>query len=140
MYLPKWRNLVKKGRIRQQKIQRPTREMLLLKYALQNARYRYWIGVSFWNHYFTGKHDNLTGGYQWVDYVIHIKGKGAAILLFPPGHAGGGPHEYEVRSMEQKKKYLEEKGIPYKILSRHFNSQEYEIIVRRWVLQLTKGI
>jgi hypothetical protein len=123
-YLPAWRDLVAKGRARK-RAARPKRDILAVKQALANLKLRYCQEVSFWNVNHTGKHNDLDGGLQWVDFVVRAKGKQAFVIILDDPMKRWKPHEKAYHSNKQLG--LHDRGVPFIILPKGMSSQEYQL-------------
>jgi len=124
-YLPAWRDLVAKGRARR-RAAFPKRDILSIRNALKNLKLKTCQEISFWNPYHTGKHGDLDGGLQWVDFVVKGKNIPFIIILDDP--------EKRFKSYEQdyfinKKRGLQARGYSTLILPAHKTSQEYQITI-----------
>lgn len=115
------------------KTQKPRREMVLVSYALKNLKVRYWEKVRIFNPLYTGMRTPVDGGYQWLDFAVRMMHGKVGVLIFPPSYGSGRPHLFEKRSLEQKKAFLSQKGIPYLVLSRMMSSQQYEVYIEFWM-------
>jgi hypothetical protein len=123
-YLPAWRNMVAKGRARK-RAARPKRDILAVKIALENLKLAYYQEVSFWNPYHVGKHGNLDGGLQWVDFVVVKGDKMLALILDDPSKRW---KDYEKVAHANKLKGLAER-VPFVVLPARYSSQEYQILI-----------
>ena len=123
-YLPKWRELVQKGRARK-RAARPKRDILAVKQALANLRLRYCQEVSFWNPKHTGKHGDWDGGLQWVDFVVRPKGKRAFVVILDDPSKRWKAHEKVAYQVKQDG--LNDRGVPFLIVKRSMSSMEYQL-------------
>lgn len=108
----------------------PRREHWLVRNALGKLKVRYWVQVWIWNPLYTGMRRRVEGGYQWLEFVIQLNGKPAAIFF--PVHKYH-THDFERRAIEEKKAFLEQKGIPYLIVPRTYSQIEYEVTIEFWM-------
>lgn len=125
-YLPWYFDLQAKGRARK-RISRPKRGILSVRLALDNLKLRYCQEVSFWSNHHKGKHDDLDGGLQWIDFVVRKRGKRPFVLILDDPKKRF--KRYEQRYLETKKLELTERGIPFTLLPAGLSSQEYQIII-----------
>jgi hypothetical protein len=114
-------------------VRRPRREHMLVVQALKKLGIRYWEQVRVWNPIYTGLRREVKGDFQWLEFVIRLPYGKPAVLLFHLNYGGSRPHKFEVRAMEQKKTFLEQKGIPYIVLSRQQSQSEYETYIDFWI-------
>ncbi len=118
-------------------IQHPRREHWLVRQVLDKLRLRYWEQVRIWNPHFTGLRTRIEGGYQWLEFLVRRKAR-LFVIIFKPTYGGSRPHKFELRALEEKKVFLEERHIPYLILPRTHSLQEYEIRVELWIRKETQ--
>jgi hypothetical protein len=138
-YLTRWMNWQMRGKAKQRR-EFPKRPSWLVKQALTNLKLRFWMEVSMWNPHHRGKHGNLSGGLQWIDFVLKYDLSGrqnllAMILDYPNKRM----HKYEQEYLATKKRRLDEKGIPYLILPIGFTSQEYAVKIANKIRQLKRN-
>lgn len=111
----------------------PRRERWLVCLALTKLKLRYRQVVQFWNPLYTGLRRRVDGGRQWLDFVIRTP-YGMAVIMFKPSYSkGSNAHLFEKRALDEKKAFLEQKGIPYLVLSRLKSQQEYEVEIEFWL-------
>lgn len=134
-YLPKWRELVQKGRARK-RAKRPKRDILAVKIALGNLKLRYCQEISFWNDLHRGNLGDLWGGLQWVDFVVRAKGKPAFVLILDDPSKRWKSYEKEYH--KNKLAGLDQRGIPYKLLKKGMSSQEYQVAIAWFMRKLER--
>lgn len=106
---------------------------LTIESALKRKKIRYWKFVSFWNPYHKGARNNIDAGFQWAEFVIALpNGRVGAILVNIWGLTGG-PHKYQKRAMETKKRFLDERKIPWILLDKTSNTMEYMFLISKWI-------
>ena len=133
-YLPKWRDLVAKGRARK-RAARPKRDILAVKTALNTLKLRYCQEVSFWNEHHKGKHGDLDGGLQWVDFAVRPKGKRAfVVILDDPSKRW---KAYEKMYYSNKLMGLNQRDTPVIVLPKGMSSQEYQLKIA-WFMRKNK--
>jgi hypothetical protein len=110
----------------------PRRERWLVQLSLENLHLRYWEAIIFWNPQYTGLRRRVNGGWQWLDFVVRTP-YGKLALIFKPQYGGSRAHLFEKRALAEKKAFLDDKGIPYLILSRMHSREQYEIILVMWM-------
>lgn len=111
----------------------PRREHWLVIQSLTNLRMRFWKQVRIYNPLFTGLRTRIDGGYQWLDFVIRAP-FGAAVILFKTSYSNGSnAHLFEKRALSEKQAFLEQRGIPYLVLSRMKSQQQYEVEIEFWI-------
>ena len=118
-------DLQAKGRARK-RAARPKRDILMVQTALKNLHLRYCQEVSLWNPLHVGKHGNLSGGLQWLDFVVKGKRRPFVFILDDPQKRF---KEYEKTYLVAKKRELERRGVPYVLLKAGMTSQEYQILI-----------
>jgi hypothetical protein len=123
-YVPTWRDMLAKGRARN-RAARPKRDVLTIRTALKALKLRYCQEVSFWNPRHTGKHGDLDGGLQWVDFVVRRKQPFVIILDDPKKRW----KLYEQFYLSNKQWGLRERNIPYILLGAGMTSQEYQVLI-----------
>lgn len=123
-YIPKWRDAVAHGRARK-RAARPKRDILAIRTALNNLKLRYCQEVSFWNEHHRGKHGDLDGGLQWVDFAVRPKGKPAFVIILDDPTKRWKAYEKEYHANKQKG--LNERKTPFIILPKGMASQEYQL-------------
>ncbi len=96
------------------------RERLLVNQALKNIPTikRWWEYVQFYNPLGTNRHGLLPGRKQRVDFIIRNKQGFTYAIEFHPQWGQSGPHKFQLRWLEEKKQFLEKKGIPLLVLRR----------------------
>jgi len=125
-YLPWYFNIEAKGKARK-RAGRAKRGILSVRTALSALKLSYCDEVSFWSNHHKGKHGNLDGGLQWVDFVIRKRGKRPFVLLLDDPQKR--MHKYEQKYLETKQIELKERGIPFVLLPSGLSSQEYQILI-----------
>lgn len=128
-YLPWYFDIQAKGRARK-RAARPKRDILSIRNALNNLKLHYWQEVSFWNPLHTGKHDDLDGGLQWVDFVVKGKIVPFVILHDDPQKR---KKEYEKRYLQTKEKGLDARGYLILKLPAGKTSQEYQVTIYMFI-------
>lgn len=113
--------------------QRPRRERLAARVALQTIGLRYKEIMAFFNPLHTGFRENEKGTIAWLDFIIQMPNKRIAVILFDIQYPGHGVKPHERRGFEDKQQYLKDRKVPFLILKRHFTSQEMEILIRRFI-------
>ncbi len=109
-------------------------EVHIMRRALAKLKLRYWEVIRFWNPYWKGKWQTEDdGGYQWLDFVLHIKGHGAGVILFPAKYRRSGAHPFQIRAFENKIQFLKEHQIPYLVVERYWTSDEYAVKIISWM-------
>jgi hypothetical protein len=132
-YLPKWRELVQKGRARK-RAARPKRDILAIKTALGSMKLRYCQEVSFWNVHHRGNTGDLDGGLQWVDFVVRPRNKRAFVIILDDPSKRWKP--YEKMYYSNKLMGLTQRGIPFVVLPKGMSSQEYWLKIT-WFMRKT---
>ena len=135
-YLPKWRDLVQKGRARK-RAARPKRDILAVKQALANLKLRYCQEVSFWNDLHRGHYGDLDGGLQWVDFVVRAKGKPAFVIILDDPSKRWKAHEKEYH--KNKQAGLDARGVRYILLKKGMSSQEYQLKIAWSIRKLERS-
>lgn len=102
--------------------------------ALKKLGVRYCTEVSFWNPSHVGKQGDLTGGLQWVDFVVRKK-RPIILILDDPRKRW---KQYEKDYHANKLAGLKARGIPYVVLPAGKTSQEYQIMI--WINLKRKGV
>jgi hypothetical protein len=123
-YLPAWRDLVAKGRARK-RAARPKRDILAIKAALSTLKLKYCQEISFWNPLHRGKHGDLDGGLQWVDFVVKPKGKRPFIIILDDPSKRWKSYEKVYHS--NKLMGLDQRNVSYLVLRKGMTSQEYQV-------------
>lgn len=124
-YIEAWRDAVAKGRARKRAV-RPKRDILSVQNALKGLKLRYCQEVSFWNVFHRGKHDDLDGGLQWVDFVVKGQKKLFVIILDDPKKRW---KNYEKDYHKNKMLGLAAKDIFVVMLPAGRTSQEYQVSI-----------
>lgn len=124
-YIPAWRDAVAHGRARKRAAQ-PKRDILMVRGALEKLKLRHCQEISFWNPLHVGKHGDLNGGLQWVDFVVWTRPLPLIILLDDPTKR---TKDYEKAYLKNKKWGLADRGLPVLVLPAHKTSQEYWITI-----------
>lgn len=128
-----WRWLVANGRVRKG-ISYPRRERVLVRNALSRIGVRYRELIPFYNPHHSVI-DRHVGGIQWLDFTLFHKR--LIVLLFDPYYSTGYGAQRAVQSLEDKKRFLNEKGVPCLELGRFMTSQEYEITIRLFLRKVS---
>lgn len=123
-----WRYLLLNGR-EKKKLEFPSRERSLVRTALQRLGLRYRETVPFLNPLYKGWKGQVDAAIQWLDFAVWLDGR-MVVLMFHPKHKTGGMKKHEKVSWQAKLRFLEEKGITYRVLTRSDTSQIYEFIIR----------
>jgi hypothetical protein len=107
----------------------PRAETLKLRNALKRVRLPYKEVVAFINPH------HLGGRMQWLDFVVWVSSKRhmGVILFDHKWGAGHSPSNRTIAANSLKKQFLSERGTPILILPRHYATDEYELLLRRWV-------
>lgn len=133
-YLPKWRDLVAKGRARK-RAGRSKRGILSVKLALENLKLPHCQEISFWNPFHRGKHGDLDGGLQWVDFVVRKKGRRPFVVILDDPQKR--KKEYEKMYYSNKLMGLSDRGISFIVLPAGLSGQEYQIMI---FMGMKKGV
>lgn len=102
----------------------------MVQSALANLKVRYCQEISFWNPLHKGKHGDLDGGTQWVDFVVKGKQRPFVIILDDPSKRW---KEYEKAYHSNKLMGLSQRSIPFLILPAYRRSQEYQILIYQFM-------
>ena len=100
----------------------------MVKTALATLKLRYCQEVSFWNTLHKGNHGDLDGGLQWVDFVVK-KGPFIIILDDPSKRWKSYEKDYHTNKLAG----LEQRGLPVLLLPNSHSSQEYQILIYRFM-------
>ena len=133
-YLPWYFDHEAKGRARK-RVERPKRNILSIRHALTKMNLRWCEEISFWNEQHRGKQGDLSAGLQWLDFVVR-KGKRPFVLILDDPMKRW--KEYERKYLVTKQTELTRRGIPYVLLPARLSSQEYWILIQRFMKK--KGI
>lgn len=109
--------------------QHPRRYTLLVREALSRLRLRWWERVTVWNEYYHPIYRGrpVAAGFQLLDFVVQIKGRGPLVILIKNPNSMGKPMEKLV--WQAKLDLLQARSLPYLILPVHFTSQEYQVFI-----------
>jgi len=120
------------------KRRRPPHHHLIVREALRKSGIHYKDFVMFYN-----KHDQM----QYIDFLFKYKGRFVALLWdYKRRKKFGTRYKWSWGSMKpeekinwaRKKEFLNERGIPYLLLTRYNSSDEYRVIIGRWLRTLDK--
>lgn len=120
--------------INKRKAQFPIRERFLLKVAVDRLKIPYRQMVPFYNPLYNGWKDETEGAIQWADFVLFKER--IFVVRFTHKYRSGGAMKYKKKSYEAMKQYLTERNIPMLTVDRHHSSQEYELLIRRFMRQM----
>jgi hypothetical protein len=101
-----------------------------MRLALNRVRIKYREIIPFYNPMHTGYTEKENGTIQWLDFTIWMGKLG--VILFDIRRRGG-RRPYEHRAWKAKKDYLDQRNIPYLVVDRKGSSQEYEMLIRRFI-------
>jgi len=136
-HLPYYFDIEAKGRRMKDGITR--RYYRNIENTLKRVNIRYWRFQSFWNPYHKGRQNDLTAGMQSVEFLVELPGKRVGAIIVNTGWGKqSGPHEYHLRFMRTKKRFLDEHGIPYLWLPKGSDLQQLEVWIRRWYRKMGK--
>jgi hypothetical protein len=153
VYLNGWRNVMLKAKAKRRR-DFPRRPSWLVKQALASLRLRYWMEVSLWNPHHRGKGGELSGGLQWIDFVVRYKGIPTGHAITTTGNQNAQQNrllvlivdyrnkrfkEYERKYIESKLVRLTERGLPHLILPETYTSQEYAVMIQNKIRQLKRS-
>lgn len=129
----KWVNyhyLVMNGHIRTNGIAHPRRERVAVRKALASLGFRYKELVPFLNPDYRGWKEKEEGSIQWLDFCVW-SGKRMFVVMFEvTKHAH---HAYHLEAWAAKKRLLEDKNIPYLVVSKTHTSQVYNLLISKFV-------
>jgi hypothetical protein len=110
--------------------------------------------VSLWNPHHRGKGGELSGGLQWIDFVVRYRinmhssmltgqtnqsAQQSRLLVLIVDYRNKRCKEYEKRYIETKLLRLQERGLPYLILPEEWTSQEYAVTIQNKIRQLKRS-
>lgn len=130
-------HLADNGRLKK-KAERMRRENFLITNALRTIGLRYWKAVMIFNPHLTTRYYVARPGYQWVDFIFADKKRKLHAIVWYPKWGKNNPHKYQLNWMNEKKRFLSERGIETLILKRGDTEQNYYARILMF-LQLTHG-
>jgi hypothetical protein len=113
---------------------RPKRDILAIRTALNTLKLNYCQEVSFWNPLHKGRRGTWDAGLQWVDFVVKPKGKQAFVILHDDPRKRF--KSYEKIAFQVKQEGLNQRNVPYLILPKGMTSQEYQIKITFFIRKL----
>lgn len=126
--LPGWRNAELFGQAKYLR-DHPKRYALLVRAALEKLGLRYWEKVTAWNEYHHPSYQGqpVAAAFQMLDFVVHIKGQGALIVLIK--NPNSLLKSNEKAAWQARLDFLTNRETPYLILPTSFTSQEYQLMI-----------
>lgn len=114
---------------------RPSKDRLRIRRALDELGLRYWEMMRFYNPHHKGWKGTMDGGWQWVDFIVHVKGNGPLVLFVP---INKGSNERHKRAYETKKQFMSERGIPFFQFKNTYTEQEVKTLIEMKIKLLLK--